>query len=140
MRSYSGCLTCRQRKLKCDESKPLCDNCRRSSRECVFLDRSIFRGFESQPSSGCKGLFADSQVWLEVPPRLTFIHVHDSYEVESPPPLLHQQSETEISPPASAGVLASLISSTAQANGWMSLILEPTSLTKPLSWRQQGHS
>ncbi|KAM4065479.1 enoyl-(Acyl carrier protein) reductase [Hirsutella rhossiliensis] len=69
MRSYSGCLTCRQRKLKCDESKPLCDNCRRSSRECVFLDRSIFRGFESQPSSGCKGLFADSQVWLEVPPR-----------------------------------------------------------------------
>lgn len=33
-RVRTGCLTCRERHLKCDEATPDCLNCRKSSREC----------------------------------------------------------------------------------------------------------
>ncbi|KAH9889582.1 hypothetical protein F4778DRAFT_773227 [Xylariomycetidae sp. FL2044] len=33
-RVRTGCLTCRERHLKCDEGTPDCQNCRKSSREC----------------------------------------------------------------------------------------------------------
>jgi hypothetical protein len=33
-RVRTGCLTCRERHLKCDEGLPECNNCRRSNREC----------------------------------------------------------------------------------------------------------
>lgn len=36
-------LTCRQRHLKCDEEKPRCGRCRRTSRECVPDDLVTFR-------------------------------------------------------------------------------------------------
>lgn len=33
-RVRTGCLTCRERHLKCDEAAPDCLNCRKSNREC----------------------------------------------------------------------------------------------------------
>ena len=33
-RVRTGCLTCRERHLKCDEATPDCMNCRKSNREC----------------------------------------------------------------------------------------------------------
>ncbi|KAI9683622.1 MAG: hypothetical protein M1829_004926 [Trizodia sp. TS-e1964] len=33
-RVRTGCLTCRERHLKCDEGMPICHNCRKSSRAC----------------------------------------------------------------------------------------------------------
>lgn len=33
-RSRTGCLTCRQRHMRCDEREPICFNCWRSKREC----------------------------------------------------------------------------------------------------------
>lgn len=33
-RVRTGCLTCRERHLKCDEGTPDCNNCKKSSREC----------------------------------------------------------------------------------------------------------
>lgn len=33
-RVRTGCLTCRERHLKCDEGQPICQNCRKSSRTC----------------------------------------------------------------------------------------------------------
>ncbi|RYP90956.1 hypothetical protein DL770_002961 [Monosporascus sp. CRB-9-2] len=33
-RVRTGCLTCRERHLKCDEGTPDCNNCRKSSKEC----------------------------------------------------------------------------------------------------------
>ncbi|KAK4151796.1 hypothetical protein C8A00DRAFT_45069 [Chaetomidium leptoderma] len=33
-RVRTGCLTCRERHLKCDEGVPDCNNCRKSNREC----------------------------------------------------------------------------------------------------------
>jgi hypothetical protein len=46
-RVRTGCLTCRQRHLKCDEGKPICQNCRKSNRTCVtgvrlnFIDTQV---------------------------------------------------------------------------------------------------
>ncbi|KAK1759237.1 hypothetical protein QBC47DRAFT_293595 [Echria macrotheca] len=46
-RVRTGCLTCRERHLKCDEGLPECNNCRKSSRECKrgvrlnFIDTQV---------------------------------------------------------------------------------------------------
>lgn len=36
MRCRTGCLTCRRRKKKCDESQPSCAGCRRNNLECEW--------------------------------------------------------------------------------------------------------
>ncbi|KAJ5805071.1 hypothetical protein N7474_010958 [Penicillium riverlandense] len=35
-RTRSGCFTCRSRRIKCDETRPTCERCRKGSRECVY--------------------------------------------------------------------------------------------------------
>ena len=46
-RVRTGCLTCRERHLKCDEALPECQNCRKSSRACKrgvrlnFIDTQV---------------------------------------------------------------------------------------------------
>ncbi|TQS38794.1 hypothetical protein Golomagni_00693 [Golovinomyces magnicellulatus] len=46
-RVRTGCLTCRERHLKCDENQPVCNNCLKSSRICRkgvrlnFLDTTV---------------------------------------------------------------------------------------------------
>ena len=46
-RVRTGCLTCRERHLKCDEGLPNCQNCRKSSRQCKrgvrlnFIDTTV---------------------------------------------------------------------------------------------------
>lgn len=46
-RVRTGCLTCRERHLKCDEGAPDCQNCKKSNRECKrgvrlnFIDTTV---------------------------------------------------------------------------------------------------
>ncbi|KAH6607479.1 hypothetical protein Trco_003792 [Trichoderma cornu-damae] len=35
-RTRSGCYTCRSRRVKCDETRPICDRCRKGNRECIY--------------------------------------------------------------------------------------------------------
>ncbi|KAL2753439.1 hypothetical protein ACRALDRAFT_2111761 [Sodiomyces alcalophilus JCM 7366] len=43
-RTKTGCLTCRKRRIKCDESKPICNNCTKSKRHCEgYNQRVIFK-------------------------------------------------------------------------------------------------
>lgn len=37
-RTKTGCLTCRKRRIKCDEAHPICRNCQKSKRECLGYD------------------------------------------------------------------------------------------------------
>ncbi|KAF3077883.1 hypothetical protein TWF569_011742 [Orbilia oligospora] len=37
-RTKTGCLTCRKRRIKCDEAHPTCKNCAKSKRECLGYD------------------------------------------------------------------------------------------------------
>ncbi|KAL1959741.1 hypothetical protein VTO42DRAFT_1327 [Malbranchea cinnamomea] len=43
-RTKTGCLTCRKRRIKCGEEKPVCNNCIKSRRECEgYGQRVVFR-------------------------------------------------------------------------------------------------
>ncbi|OJJ51696.1 hypothetical protein ASPZODRAFT_12510 [Penicilliopsis zonata CBS 506.65] len=43
-RGRTGCLTCRRRRLRCDEAKPSCNNCKRTNLECEgYAQRIAFR-------------------------------------------------------------------------------------------------
>ena len=40
-RVRSGCLTCRSRKIRCDEMRPTCNNCKKSEkRNCIYKPRT----------------------------------------------------------------------------------------------------
>ncbi|KAF7532508.1 hypothetical protein G7054_g7875 [Neopestalotiopsis clavispora] len=47
-RTRSGCYTCRSRRVKCDETHPICERCRKGKRECVYPEASTGKG----PSDG----------------------------------------------------------------------------------------
>ncbi|KAH8735896.1 hypothetical protein BGZ61DRAFT_472277 [Ilyonectria robusta] len=43
-RTKTGCLTCRRRRIKCDEGRPICNNCIKSKRQCEgYSQRVIFK-------------------------------------------------------------------------------------------------
>jgi hypothetical protein len=64
-RVRTGCLTCRERHLKCDEATPDCNNCRKSNRVCV---------------RGVKLNFID--IKAETPPILLVSRVEDAQFVD----------------------------------------------------------
>lgn len=47
-RSRNGCITCRTRHIKCDETKPVCFNCQRSNRNCVHGQRYTFKNYTAE--------------------------------------------------------------------------------------------
>lgn len=61
-RVRTGCLTCRERHLKCDEGIPNCNNCQKSSRVCKrgvrlnFIDTTVRSHPLLPPTGGWKGL------------------------------------------------------------------------------------
>jgi hypothetical protein len=64
-RVRTGCLTCRERHLKCDEAWPHCQNCRKSNRDC---------------KRGVKLNFIDT--WSEQPPHIVTLYGTKDWRVE----------------------------------------------------------
>jgi hypothetical protein len=62
-RVRTGCLTCRERHLKCDEGLPNCQNCRKSSRQCKrgvrlnFIDTTVKSPPMIPPTADWAGLY-----------------------------------------------------------------------------------
>ncbi|KAF5009048.1 hypothetical protein FDECE_4700 [Fusarium decemcellulare] len=105
MRSFTGCQTCRLRKLKCNEAKPICGQCAKSARPCSYDERPVFRQYSSPkpPVTSLRKrrkdksrsrlvvengehIFDHSQFWVDVPSKLQFIQVHDVYTQQGSPP------------------------------------------------------
>nr|KMM68607.1 hypothetical protein CPAG_04933 [Coccidioides posadasii RMSCC 3488] len=42
-RTKSGCFTCRARRVKCDETRPICERCSKGKRECNFPPAPILK-------------------------------------------------------------------------------------------------
>ncbi|KAH9834327.1 Fungal specific transcription factor domain [Teratosphaeria destructans] len=63
-RVRTGCLTCRERHLKCDEALPHCNNCKKSNRKC---------------KRGVRLNFIDT--WAERPPKLMTKFGTDAWRV-----------------------------------------------------------
>ena len=55
-RSKTGCLTCRKRRIKCGEEKPICSNCIRSKRLCEGYNQRVIFKRQAQ-ELGLGGLF-----------------------------------------------------------------------------------
>ena len=49
-RVKTGCLTCRKRRIKCGEQKPVCFNCRKSKRDCDWNNQIVFNPPEVTPT------------------------------------------------------------------------------------------
>ncbi|KAI1386348.1 fungal-specific transcription factor domain-containing protein [Hypoxylon trugodes] len=50
-RTRSGCYTCRSRRVKCDETHPICERCRKGKRDCVYPEPSSGKGQASGSGS-----------------------------------------------------------------------------------------
>ncbi|SMQ46727.1 unnamed protein product [Zymoseptoria tritici ST99CH_3D7] len=47
-KSRAGCMTCKERRVKCDQAHPICGNCQKGRRECAYASAGnapTFRGF-----------------------------------------------------------------------------------------------
>lgn len=78
-RVRTGCLTCRERHLKCDEAVPDCMNCRKRGRECKrgirlnFLDINVHRPVCVAPLEEWTGMLLDIVACLGVLLRPLFL-------------------------------------------------------------------
>ncbi|KAJ6130177.1 transcriptional regulator family: Fungal Specific TF [Penicillium capsulatum] len=88
-------LTCRQRKLKCDEQKPQCTQCRKGNRECRPSEGIVFRhqqnasmntrGGAPEDHGNLKGFYSyknsfdKDSVWLDIPKHVIFVDNSDPY-------------------------------------------------------------
>ncbi|KAK6585410.1 hypothetical protein PZA11_002137 [Diplocarpon coronariae] len=113
MRSRTGCQTCRTRKLKCDETKPTCGQCKKGNRECNPSDGVVFRHQQNASMNGAgereegklggfyayKNTFNENNIWVDVPSTVTFVNITDPYNMEpSPEPEIRQPSASTVSP------------------------------------------
>ncbi|KAK5946096.1 hypothetical protein PMZ80_000235 [Knufia obscura] len=107
-RTRTGCKTCRQRKLKCDETKPVCGQCRKSNRECLASEGISFRHAQNAGFSGEEGgsdlssfykyrQKFNNTYFLPVPKELSFVHISDPYadEPQPQPPAQPQQPQQQ---------------------------------------------
>ncbi|OAP54165.1 hypothetical protein AYL99_11700 [Fonsecaea erecta] len=111
-RSRTGCLTCRARKIRCDEAQPNCANCQRGHRECVRSDLP----FRHQQNSGISNssekhpfhsYFKKSQTYSEehlmaflpVPQQLTWVYITNPCAEDAnavTPPLSRTSSNSDM--------------------------------------------
>ncbi|EFQ27775.1 uncharacterized protein GLRG_02919 [Colletotrichum graminicola M1.001] len=80
-RTRSGCYMCRSRRVKCDETRPICDRCRKGSRECIYPEASAPKGSSSQSTTP-----KDGSATQEASPDSS-IDVEDREEDAEPPGL-----------------------------------------------------
>ncbi|KAL4782659.1 hypothetical protein BJX76DRAFT_368960 [Aspergillus varians] len=115
-------LTCRTRKLKCDEQKPVCSQCQKGGRECRPSEGVVFRhqqnasmneNIEEGSSDGrgslrgfysYKNTFDKDSVWLDIPKHVIFVDNSDPYAQDLEAAL----SESE----------AAILAANSQSVGW----------------------
>ncbi|KAI0184307.1 hypothetical protein EV127DRAFT_350789 [Xylaria flabelliformis] len=61
-RTKTGCLTCRKRRIKCDELHPTCKNCQKSKRECLGYDPIFKNNQQPQQQSPQQSLHSTSNI------------------------------------------------------------------------------
>ncbi|KAI6712771.1 hypothetical protein JHW43_004738 [Diplocarpon mali] len=69
-RTRTGCLTCRKRKVKCDEMKPICGRCSRLQRECIWSDEMQVIPHRPQQASSS---FSEQSLQLSTPTGQNFV-------------------------------------------------------------------
>ncbi|KAK4229323.1 putative maltose O-acetyltransferase [Podospora fimiseda] len=83
-RTKTGCLTCRRRKKKCDETKPECNNCIRGGFVCAGYPPQ--RGTWQKPESKPTQVNIESKDPNYVPPGAYGMPQQQPYPTQAPPP------------------------------------------------------
>ncbi|ESK89126.1 c6 transcription [Moniliophthora roreri MCA 2997] len=70
VKSRSGCLTCRKRRIKCDETKPICKKCYQRNLECVQRSQNEHdqgrQQQKQQETTLCKPLTAPTPIPMDI--------------------------------------------------------------------------
>ncbi|KAF2877464.1 hypothetical protein BDV95DRAFT_148818 [Massariosphaeria phaeospora] len=104
-RTRSGCFTCRQRRVKCDETHPMCERCRKGNRECVYPEpqsnsKASRSGSKSGKSSSADEGSSPENHEAEIDPKKRLAPILDDDEEEEEEeddlddePMLHSSSQ-----------------------------------------------
>ncbi|KAI7508798.1 hypothetical protein KC347_g5842 [Hortaea werneckii] len=85
-RTKTGCLTCRKRRIKCDEGQPTCKNCTKSKRDCLGYD-PVFRQQTGHPALAAKPDAATSQPGTSPSPQsMKPVSMEDLFALDGVPP------------------------------------------------------
>ncbi|KAI0914983.1 hypothetical protein F4823DRAFT_630080 [Ustulina deusta] len=105
-RTKTGCLTCRKRRIKCDELHPTCKNCQKSKRECLGYD-PIFKNQQQTQQQQSPQQSHQSQTTQQ--PHLATSNIHSAQNSATPTSASSTSSIPHSAPsvPASASVSAS---------------------------------
>ena len=57
-RTRTGCITCRKRKKKCTEERPVCSNCQRINYVCEYPEAEVYKTGSEKADEGRFGPFA----------------------------------------------------------------------------------
>ncbi|OJD38643.1 c6 finger domain protein [Diplodia corticola] len=87
-RTKTGCLTCRKRRIKCDEAHPTCRNCQKSKRECLGYD-PIFKQQPGPPQiqpapSAAPPVTSTPATAAPQPAQVPYSHVPQGYAPAAP--------------------------------------------------------
>uniref|UniRef100_A0A0W0FPC0 Zn(2)-C6 fungal-type domain-containing protein n=1 Tax=Moniliophthora roreri TaxID=221103 RepID=A0A0W0FPC0_MONRR len=82
-KSRTGCLTCRKRKVKCDETAPICKNCHRRNLVCVPRPKNEHKPQQQQESTLSKPLTAPTPSSFTV--DATSLRLFHHYMAEASP-------------------------------------------------------
>lgn len=97
-RVRSGCLTCRKRKVKCDEQRPHCHNCTRLRRTCIYVETSNSPRRGADYRGGPVDLTRRSTTDIAEEATMMPTTPSGDLSVQSPPPLALTGTETWTTP------------------------------------------
>ncbi|KAJ9477146.1 Sterol regulatory element-binding protein ECM22 [Pseudozyma hubeiensis] len=125
-RSLAGCLTCRKRRVKCDEAKPVCRRCACGDRDCIYPDLS--------PASA-NDLSNDAMIRKAEYTALPGLHVSSLVHDDRSPPLAGSSADLYFSPPAGVGPASSSHRPQVYASRSPQSSLDQSSPQSPISHR-----
>ncbi|KAM0548785.1 hypothetical protein ACHAPJ_009781 [Fusarium lateritium] len=99
LRVTTGCLTCRERHVKCDEKKPQCVNCGKKNRTCKWEDsRGSKRSSISLDTSHSRSVLPSEDSFAAAPePEGVDENLTDFGQIHDPDPAVHHDA-TVVSP------------------------------------------
>ncbi|GAP91750.1 putative negative acting factor [Rosellinia necatrix] len=143
-RTKTGCLTCRKRRIKCDELHPTCKNCQKSKRECMGYD-PIFKN-QQQPSpqqsqahqSQAHQSHQPHQSQQAQPPHHATGGIHSAHNSATPTSASSSSSIPLNAPSASVSASASSALTTSTAASYTTVSGMPGAAAPPTSTYSSG--
>ncbi|KAK0385629.1 hypothetical protein NLU13_6806 [Sarocladium strictum] len=139
-RVHTGCVTCKKRKKKCDETKPSCGNCRRLCLTCEWsVDRlSNYQAAESLVDMVCNSGWPQEQWYLDMGVNDGLVEEEQEQQQRQRQQLRASQELSTSAPSADEGLLdagmADLLCHLAGVQGPLPVDASASSTLDDISW------